>query len=169
MAAPTYPLKQVIDVKKKRVEDQEKIVKERRQALENEKEKLKQREADRDKAKQHHMDKLTQLRYELDHGTTSDKVQQMKAYLKVTEEKVKIEEKKVKEQQNQVQLAEKNLQTALDELKIKRQEVDKLETHKKDWEKEMQKELDIQELRDQDEIGQTIFASNRLKNGKKLR
>lgn len=165
----TYPLKQVIEVKQKRVEDQEKVVKDRKQALENEKEKLKQREADRDKAKQHHIDKLTQLRYELDHGTTTDKIQQMKAYLKVTQEKVKIEEKKVKEQKDQVDLAEKALQVAINDLKIKRQEVDKLETHKKDWEKEMRKELEIIEVREQDELGQTIFASNQIKHGKRRR
>jgi flagellar biosynthesis chaperone FliJ len=169
MATMTYPLTQVIQVKQKRVEDQEKVVKEKRQALENEKEKLKQREADRDKAKQHHIDKLTQLRYELDHGTTSDKVQQMKAYLKVTEERVKVEEKKVKEQKDQVDLAEKALQVALNELKIKRQEVDKLETHKKDWEKEMRKEMEIIETRAQDDLGDTIFLSNKIKRGKQRR
>lgn len=163
MPVMTYPLKQVIEVKQKRVEDQEKVVKVKKEALENEKEKLKQREADRDKAKQHHIDKLTQLRYELDHSTTSDKVQQMKAYLKVTQEKVKVEEKKVKEQKDQVDLAEKALQVALNDLKIKRQDVDKLETHKKDWEKEMRKEMDIQELREQDELGNTIFSSNQIR------
>lgn len=169
MPTMTYPLIQVIQVKQKRVEDQEKVVKDKRQALENEKEKLKQREADRDKAKQHHADKLAQLRHELDTGTTSDKVQQMKAYLKVTQEKVKVEEKKVKEQKDQVDLAEKALAVALNDLKIKRQEVDKLETHKKDWEKEMRKELEIIETREQDELGNTIFASNQIKYEKRRR
>lgn len=169
MTAMTYPLIQVIEVKKKRVEDQEKVVKAKKQALESEQEKLKQREADRDKAKQHNIDKLTQLRDELDQGTTSDKIQQMKAYLKVTQEKVKIEEKKVKEQKDQVDLAEKALQVALNDLKIKRQDVDKLTTHKKDWEKEMRKELDIIEGREQDELGNTIYASNQIKFGKKRR
>jgi len=169
MPAPTYPLAQVIQVKQKRVEDQEKVVKAKKEALENEKEKLKQREADRDKAKDHHMAKLTQLRNELDHGTTSDKIQQMKAYLKVTVEKVKVEEKKVKDQKDQVDLAEKAVTVALNELKIKRQEVDKLETHKIDWLKEMRKEMEIMEVREQDELGNTIFASNQIKFGKKRR
>lgn len=169
MATMTYPLKQVIEVKQKRVEDQEKVVKQKRQALETEREKLKQREAERDKAKQHHVDKLLQLRNELDHGTTSDKILQMKAYLKITQEKVKIEEKKVKEQADQVDLADKALQVAIQDLKIKRQDVDKLETHRKDWEKEMQKELDILEGREQDELGNTIYASNQIKYGKKRR
>lgn len=167
MTAPVYPLKQVIEVKEKRVEEQEKVVKEKRKALETEQEKLKQREEERDKAKNHHLAKMTQLRYELDHGTTTDKIQQMKAYIKVTQENVKVEEKKVKQQKEQVDFAEKALQVALDELKIKRRDVDKLLSHKVDWEKEMRKELEILDAREQDELGNTIFSSNERKNGKK--
>jgi flagellar biosynthesis chaperone FliJ len=162
-----YPLKQVIEVKQRRVDDQEKVVQERRETLKKEQEKLAQREAERDKAKNHYQSKLNQLRDELDHGTTTDKIQQMKAYLKVAKEKVKIEEKKVKEQKDQVDLAEKALQVALNDLRIKRQEVDKLHTHKKDWEKEMRKELEIIEGREQDELGSIIFSSNQRKFGKK--
>lgn len=161
--AVAYPLKQVLDVKKKRVEDAEKLVIEKRNALEKEKEKLAQREADRDKAINHHTAKLQQLRAELDQGTTSDKILQMKAYLKIAKEKVKIEEKKVKEQQDQVEKAAKDLQMAELELRMRRQEVDKLETHKKDWLKEMRKEEEIIEGREQDEIGTIIFSSRHRK------
>lgn len=159
-----YPLEQVIKVKQNRVEEQEKVVRAKEEALEKEKKKLAEREADRDKAKQHENDKLAQLRNELDHGTTSDKVQQMKAYLKVAKEKVQIEEKKVKDQNEQVELANKALKAAQEELRIKRLEVDKLVTHKKDWLKEMRKELEIIEQREQDEIGSTGFLSKRILN-----
>ena len=43
------------------------------------------------------------------------------------------------------------------ELDRKRLEVDKLVTHQKDWEKEMRKELEILEEREQDELGGTMF------------
>ena len=49
MAKIVYPLKQVLEVKQKRVEDAEKVVLEKKLALEKEQEKLAQREADRDK------------------------------------------------------------------------------------------------------------------------
>lgn len=164
MATIAYPLKQVIEVKQKRVEDAEKVVQEKRLALQKEQEKLAQREAERDKAVQHHKDKLTQLRRSLDEGTTTDKIMQMKAYLKVAKERVKVEEKKVKEQQDQVEIATKNLQMAELELRMKRQEVDKLHTHRKDWEKQMRKEEEIMEGREQDEIGTVIFsAKHRLR------
>lgn len=159
MGKIVYPLKQVLEVKQKRVEDAEKVVMEKKLALEKELEKLAEREADRDKVKTHMKDKLTQLRAMLDEGTTSPKIQQAKAYLKVVQEKLIAEEKKVKEQQDQVATAEKNLELAREELRRKRQEVDKLHTHRKDWEKEMQKELDVIEGREQDELGNIIFTT----------
>jgi hypothetical protein len=164
-----YPLAQIIQVKQKRVEDQEKVVKEKREALRREEEKLREREADRDKAKNHYKDKLQQLRNEMDHATTTDKIQSMKVYLKVAEEKVAVEEKKVREQKAQVELAEKAVQVALEELRIKRQDVDKLLTHKKDWEREMLKELEIIEGREQDELGTVIFSSNQRKMSRNKR
>lgn len=155
-----YPLKQVIEVKQRRVEDAEKVVKEKQAALEKEQQILAQKEAERDKAKKHYDDKLKQMREELDHGTTSPKIQQMKAYLKVVKERVAVEEKKVKDQKVQVENAEKNLENAKQDLKVKRQEVDKLLTHRTDWIKEMRKEQEIIEGREQDELGSIIFTTN---------
>jgi flagellar biosynthesis chaperone FliJ len=155
-----YPLKEIIDIKVKRVEDQEKVVKEKREALEKEKEKLAQCEEERDKVKKHYQSKLDQMREEMDHGTTSPKIQQMKAYIKVVQQQVKTEEKKVKDQLDRVDLAEKNLKIAEDELKLKRLEVDKLKTHRQDWEKEVRKELEIIEGREQDELGSITFATH---------
>lgn len=160
-----YPLKQVIEVKKKRVEDAEKVVQEKKLLLQKEQEKLAQREADRDKVKNHRTDKLQQLRDTLDHAMTSPKVQQMKVYLKIVDEKLKVEEKKVKDQQEQVNIATKNLDQAKEDLRKKRQDVDKLQTHQIDWEKEMRKELQIQEGREQDELGNTIYIANQAKKG----
>lgn len=158
-----YPLQQIIAVKEKRVADQEKVVAEKREALEREKDKLKQAEEARDKVKKHYADKLAQMRYKMDTETTSPEIQQMKQYLNVVQEKLIIEEKKVKEQQGQVELAEKNLEVAIEQLKIKRQEVDKLMTHKKDWTKEMRFEQERQEAREQDEMGSIIFVTKNRK------
>lgn len=163
MAKATYPLAEIIDVKKKRVEDAEKVVAEKRKALADEQEKLKAREKARDEVKDHQKAKLKQLRDELDGGTTSEKVIQMKAYLKVVDEKLKIEEKKVLDQKAQVKTAEQNLENAIIELNRKRQEVDKILTHKKDWQAEMKKEEDIIEGREQDELGSVMYLVNRRK------
>lgn len=156
-----YPLKQVIEVKQRRVEDAEKVVREKQLALINEQKKLEEREAERNKVKTHKQDKLTQLRETMDAGTNSTKIQQMKAYLKIVYDKLKVEEKKVKDQQDQVKIAEKNLEQAKVELQRKRLEVDKLLMHKKDWAKEKRKELDIIEGREQDELGAIIHSIHR--------
>lgn len=158
--AIAYPLKQIIEVKQKRVENAEAVVQEKRLALEKEQKVLEQKEAERDKAVKHYDDKLKQMRDEMDHGTTSPKIQQMKAYMKVVKERVAAEEKKVSDQKKLVQTAEKNLEAAKNDLKLKQQEVDKLLFHRKDWLKEMQKEQDIIEGREQDELGSTIYTTN---------
>ncbi len=156
MATLKYPLEQVLSVKKKRVETAEALVKEKQKALEAEQEKLKQREVERDAVKKHYHDKLAQMRAELDHETTTDKIQQMKVYLKIVMEKLKIEEKKVEDQKEQVNIAEKNLNVAKMELKQRRLEVDKMESHKADWFKEMRREEEIQLGKEQDELGNVM-------------
>ncbi len=151
-----YPLEQVLSVKRKRVESAEEVVKEKRKALEAEQTKLKKIEAERDTVKNHYQSKLQQMREELDKETTSDKIQQMKAYLKVVKERLKTEEKKVDDQKEQVKLAEKNLEVAKMELKQRRLEVDKMVSHKEDWIKEMRKEEEIRLGREQDELGNVM-------------
>lgn len=163
MAKAIYPLAQVIDVKKKRVEDAEKVVAEKRKALEDEQEKLKEREKAREEVKEHQLAKLKQMRKEMDEGTTSDKIIQMKVYLKVVDERLKVEDKKVQDQKAQVKTAEQNLENAILELNRKRQEVDKLLTHQKDWLLEMRKEEEIIEGREQDELGSVMYLVNRRK------
>ena len=101
------------------------------------------------------------MRETIDKGTTSPKIQEMRNYIKVVQENLAVEEKKVKEQKDQVTQAEKNLDQAREELRRKRQEVDKLHTHQKDWEKEMRKEQEVLEGREQDEIGNIIFSTKR--------
>lgn len=154
-----YPLKQVIEVKQRRVDEAEKVVKEKLLALTQEQKKLADREAERDKVKDHKKDKLQQLRDTLDKGCHTTEIQQMKAYLKLVDEKLKVEEKKVQDQKELVKTAEKNLEAAKAELQRKRQEVDKLLMHKKDWEKEKRKELEIIEAREQDELGSIIHTA----------
>lgn len=159
MAKLVYPLDQVIEVKHKRVREAEEVLKQKKLELEREEEKLRLAEDARDQVLHHLQDKMKQLRQELDSTTTSPKVQQMKVYIKVVQEKLAVEEKKVAQQQEQVEIAKKNVKIAEEELRRKRQEVDKLETHRKDWMKEMRKELEIIEGREQDEMGSIIYST----------
>jgi hypothetical protein len=156
---PPYPLLQVLDIKHRRVEQAEKVVKEKQKLLEIEKEKLKARELERDKVKSHLQAKFDQLRQELSHGTTSNKIDQIKVYIKVVQERLAIEEKKVKDQKGQVELAEKNVEIAKAQHKARMKEEDKIKTHREIWEKETLRELEIEETRVTDDIGSTMFLS----------
>jgi flagellar biosynthesis chaperone FliJ len=156
---PPYPLEQVLEVKKKRVEDAEAVVKQKIRELDDEREKLKKREEERDKVKEHYNEKLQQLRDEFDQGTTSNKIDQIKVYIKVVQERLKSEEKKVKDQQQAVEVAEKNLELAKTHLKARQREQDKIETHKKEWTRDARIELSVLQTREEDEIGSTMFLS----------
>ncbi len=131
---PPYPLGEVLEVKKRRVEDAEKVVKEKKNA------------------------------HEYDTGTTSVKIDQAKLYIKVVQERLKVEEKKVKDQQAQVETAEKNLELAKNQLRQRQKEQDKIEMHKKEWIKDTLKELSIMETREEDDLGSTMFLSKYMQN-----
>jgi len=156
---PAYPLREVLLVKRRRVEAAEQVVKEKKKLLEAEKEKLAQREKERDKVVEHHKEKVNQLREEYDQGTTSQKIDQIKIYIKVVQERLKVEEKKVKDQKAQVELAEKNVEIAKNDLKAREKEEDKIKTHRGEWEKITLKELEIEEVRQEDDLGSTMFLS----------
>ncbi|MDB2613776.1 type III secretion T3S chaperone [Chlamydiales bacterium] len=164
MAKIIYPLEDVLKIKKKRVEDAERALREREAELEKENERLREREAERDKVKQHLADKLRQFRFELDSGlTTSPKIQQMKDYMKLVEEQLVKEEQKVKIQQKAVQEAERKVEEAKAFLAEKKREVDKLEEHKLNWLKGVKKELELEEAKEQDELGNIIYSLQRRK------
>lgn len=158
-----YPLEKVLEIKKRRVDEQEKVVAQKERELQDEQDKLRKCEEERDKVLKHKRDKLNQLRDEMDHGTTSDKIIQMKMYLKVVEERVKVEEKKVADQKEKVKVAEKNLESAKEVLRIKRQEVDKLVSHRKDWMREKKRELEFEEEKEMEEVGQTLYTVHKRK------
>lgn len=166
---PRYPLSEVLEIKQRRVEQAELVLKEKKRLLEIEKDKLRQREAERDKVKNHYKAKMMQFRKELDEGTTSDRIERSKIYLKVVHENLIVEEKKVKDQQQQVDLAQKNVEVAKNQLKAREQERDKIETHKKEWTKETRQELQVEATRAEDELGSTMFLTKMVQSKEEAR
>lgn len=164
MSLPQYPLLQVLDVKRRRLEAAEKAVAERKAALELEQDKLRQLEVQRDKVKKHYIEKLDQFRRILDEGTTTDKIQQSKVYIKLTEEKLRVEQEKVSKQMSEVDTAKQNLLQAREVFKEHQREVDKIVKHREEWTKETVAELELQESNEQDELGNVIHLSNQRKS-----
>ena len=148
-----YPLQQLMEIKKNRFDQAVKTLEEKKAILEKAYEKLFDLTQERDQVKEHRAAKLQQLRESLDEGTTTDKIQQKKAYLKIVDEKLADKEKKVVDQQKQVDIAQKQVDAATDELFQRKKDLEKLEMHKKEWEKEVRYWTEQKEGVEHDEQG----------------
>lgn len=153
-----YPLEQLAIIKQKKLDEAEKILREKKAALEKEHQKLLEVEKERDEVKDHRFAKLTQLREKMDAGEPSDKIQQMRYYLKVVDEKLKLKEQKVKDQLKQVDIAKQNVETARLDLIKKQQDVEKMQTHRKEWEKEVKALAEHKETIETDEMGSVLHS-----------
>lgn len=131
-----YPLEQLMTIKKNRFDQAVKRLEEKKKILEAAYEKLYDITQERDQVAQHKAAKLTQLREGLDTGLSSDKILQMKTYLKVVEENLQTKEKKVVAQQKEVDAAQKQVDLATEELFECKKDLEKLELHKAEWAKE---------------------------------
>jgi len=162
-----YPLEQVIHIKKKRFDEAVKVLEAKKEILEKAYETLFDLTEEFTQADNHKKAKLEQIRQELDSGTTSEKILQMKAYFKNVEEEVKEKKKKVDDQQIIVNNAQEQVDIATDDLFQKKKDLEKLELHKKEWQKEENYKIQKKDQSEQDEQGSTSF--NRLKREQKLR
>jgi len=158
-----YPLEQLVFIKKKKLQEAEKMLREKKEELEAEEEKLVKVEAERDKVKVHKMEKLTQLREALDEGKPAAKIEEMRIYLKIVDEKLKSHENKVILQQKEVEKAEEAVEEARKEMLKRQRDVEKLKEHKGDWTKEMVRELEREEAKEGDEMGTTRYIRNKKK------
>lgn len=164
---PQYPLEQVMLIKKNRFDQAVKTLEAKKEILEKAYEKLFDLTKEFDEIAQHKKAKLDQIRDSLDRGTSSDKIQQMKVYLKTVEERRIEKKKKVDAQQKAVDAAQAQVDLATDDLFQKKKDLEKLELHKKEWEKEAAYLLERKEESEHDEQGSVGF--HRLKSAKTSR
>jgi len=164
---PSYPLEQLMVIKKNRFDQAIKTLEAKKELLEKEYEKLFDLTQEQNEVQEHKTAKLAQLREALDQGTTTDKIQQMKAYLKVVDEKLAEKKKKVVDQQKAVDAAQKQVDLATDDLFQKKKDLEKLELHKKEWEKEMGYLVEQKEASEHDEQGAATHQI--MQRAKKMR
>jgi flagellar biosynthesis chaperone FliJ len=153
MNSLNYPLEQLMTIKKNRFDQAVKTLEEKKLILERAYEKLYTVTQERDAVLEHKNAKLAQLRSTLDEGTTTDKIQQMKVYLKIVYENLKEKEKKVTQQQAEVDKAQKQVDLATEELFQRKKDVEKLQMHREEWEKEMRYWTEQREAIEHDEQG----------------
>ncbi len=162
-----YPLEQIAIIKQKKFDEAEKVLREKKKALELEEEKLIAVEKERDEVKDHRFAKLTQLREKMDEGAPSDKIQQMRYYLKIVDEKLKLKEVKVKEHQKLVENAKQQVENARADLLKKQQDVEKMQIHRKEWEKEVKAIAEHKEGVESDEMGSSLHQRRKQASKKK--
>lgn len=156
MTQEKYPLDQLALIKQKRLEEAEKVLREKKEALAKEEEKLAHLEKKRDEVKTHYQEKLSQLRAKLDEGTSTAKITQMKQYLKIISEQLVVEEGKVATQLKVVENARTQVEQARQDLFKKQKDVEKLNIHHKEWKKEMHALEEHREGAESDEMGSTM-------------
>lgn len=161
-----YPLEQLLTVKKNRLEQAIKILNEKKAILEKENNKLKELEKDRDKTLLHKQDKLKQLREELDQATTTQKIQQMKYYLKQVDEELKKKQDLVDKQKKVVLEAEKQVQLAKEDFNQKQRDLEKLTHHKKEWKSEQAHLEEKKVILEQDELGASTHEMKKREKGR---
>lgn len=163
---PKYPLEQIASIKLKRLEEAEKILKQKKEILAQEIQKLEEAKKKLEKVKKHRDEKMSQFTKELDEGTTSDKIEIHDRYIKnVVNEELKIEKNRVEAQKKAVKVAEQIVEDARKEYMKKNLDVEKLKIHRKEWEKEAKMEMDQREIAENDELGSNIHTlKNRNKN-----
>ncbi|HEX4839122.1 MAG TPA: type III secretion T3S chaperone [Rhabdochlamydiaceae bacterium] len=161
-----YPLDQLVAIKQKRLEEAEKVLAEKKNILAQEEQKLATLEKKRDEVKEHYKAKLAQLREKLDEGTGTEKIQQMKQYLKLVTEELKVEEQKVQTQIKVVATAQQQVDLARQDLFKKQKDVEKLKIHHKEWQKEAHRIEEQKESVFNDESGSAMHT---LKKAEKKR
>lgn len=163
MSQPAYPLQQLYEIKLKRLDLARKALKDKEHALEEENKKKKKLENERDEAKQHHAEKLAQIRQGLDEGLPSNKITQMRQYLKITQEEVVVRQRKVDEQQKKVDQAQAAVEEARKEVRKREMDIEKLDLHKIEWKKEVKILEEHAATLLNDEIGTVIHTAKKKK------
>ncbi len=155
---PGYPLEQLMTIKKNRFDQAVKTLEQKKEILEKAYEKLYAATQERDQVLTHKRAKLTQLREALDEGTTTDKIQQMKRYLTTVDERLAEKQKKVSEEQKKVDIAQKQVDIATDELFQRKKDLEKLQMHKQEWQKEAKYWVEQKEAVEHDEQGSQTYS-----------
>ena len=163
-----YPLEQLLEIKEKRVEDAERILNEKKEALQKEEDKLKQCLEKEKEAQQEYDDQLDTFYEDFEGGTKSHKIQQRKEHLKSLLEGVKVAKEKTIKQREVRDAAEVEKDEAKAILDQRRVDLDKIEEHKQVWVKADLEEKERLHIIEHDELGAMIHSrKNREKRGEK--
>lgn len=153
-----YPLIEVIRIKKKRLDEAEKALRDKKEILAKEQEKLNSIQKELDQAKNKFDTYLQKLREAMDQGEPSSKIDQHKLHLKDLKELFLSCQKKLDSQKKVVKSAEDAVELARLDYQQKEKELEKLSIHKKEWKQAVTLEEVRQEELKMDEISTSAHA-----------
>jgi hypothetical protein len=162
-----YPLAQIEEIKKRRLEDAEKILREKRTELDVAEKDLDEKRKALNATQAVKLEMIEKYYEDIKKGTTSILMERHDSYIReVMNVKLAEEKKKVDDQKKVVKQAVLALEKAREERLKKNQELEKIHIHKKEWTKDMKKEMDLEEAGVSDELGTSMHARN-MKKGKR--
>ena len=161
-----YPLQQIAEIKKRRLEEAEKILRQKREALDAAEKDLKEKRKILNDSMKLKIEMVEKHFQKIENGTTSDVMERHDHYMKeVINVKIAEEQKKVEAQKKIVKEAEIALEKAREERLKKNQELEKIHTHEKEWTKDAKKEMELAEAVVEDELG-TIMHAKKMRKRK---
>ena len=162
MKKPKYPLQQITDIKKRRLEEAEKILKKKREILQQEENTLKEKRNLLNASQKAKLDMIEKHYIKIQEGISTVLMDAHNKYIKeVMNVKIDEDRENVKKQKKVVEKAKIDLDNARKDRLQKNQELEKMHIHKKDWKKQVDKELMIQEGVISDEMGMGIHFRNK--------
>jgi chromosome condensin MukBEF ATPase and DNA-binding subunit MukB len=153
-----YPLIEVIRIKKRRLDEAEKVLRDKKLILEKELEKLNTLQKQFDEAKKVFDNYLFKLREAMDAGEPSQKIDQHKLHLKELKERYLLAQKNVENQKKVVKTAEEAVEVARADYQLKEKEVEKLHIHKSEWNQAMKLEEQRGEDIKMDDISNATYS-----------
>lgn len=131
---------------------------------EEEKKKLKELEDEKIQIQKRIAKEKQEMRTKVSSGQAKIKDPQVHLnFIRKLEEDLEAIDKKIEEQKDQVRRAEKQLQRCRSNYILAAQEMNMMEKHKELWTKKQQRELTAQENKMLNELGNTIFQTNKMR------
>jgi hypothetical protein len=158
-----YPLIDVERIKKKRLEEAEKVLRRARETLATEEKQLVKDKKALDEIIAHKKETIEEYfsKFETE-KMTGEKIETTLNYVKnIIEEKIKVARKTYEEQKNRVKKAQEALDAARHDHYLKNQDLEKIQLHYKEWLKGEHKIELLAEENLMDELGSNMYSSKK--------
>lgn len=158
-----YPLHQIDIIKKKRLDQAERALREKREEERVVQEKYDRAKQDRQKALEARDNKLNLLREKMDEGAPSAKIETIRVYLKIVDETFQQKHQIYETFADKLRGAQEATEAARQEVIQRQKDQEKMQEHRKQWDKEMRAFDEQEEAKLTDDMGTVRFIKDKQK------